>query len=264
MILVLFLCLRLYAVSNAWVSSTAGNTVASRQHGCCTVVLAAHTNKDDGETSQHWNRRDLFAAAAVALTTLTIVDPANALVKGVAPPPPKSAANISRPKCTNVEECQAMAAAREQQEREAAEANTVPSLTTASGKTRYRDTKVGSSSDSDAVVQVGDDVAVYYKVLKLGKRSYDGLSGEGTVVFSRGYGYEDDETQPRQASFVTTVGAVGAPQPDAVTNFLAAARAAGVTGADPAMLEDGHSGGSQDAAAHREHGWRSGSGSAGP
>jgi hypothetical protein len=39
---------------------------------------------------------------------------------------------------------------------------------------------------------------------------------------------------------VTTAGAVGAPQPDAVPSFLAAARAAGVTGTDPAMLEDGY------------------------
>jgi hypothetical protein len=46
---------------------------------------------------------------------------------------------------------------------------------------------------------------------------------------------------PASADPVTTVGAVGAPQPDAVTNFLAAARAAGVTGTDPAMLENGYS-----------------------
>jgi hypothetical protein len=46
---------------------------------------------------------------------------------------------------------------------------------------------------------------------------------------------------PASADPVTTVGAVGAPQPDAVQNFLGAARAAGVTGADPAMLEDGYS-----------------------
>ena len=31
------------------------------------------------------------------------------------------------------------------------------------------------------------------------------------------------------------------PQPQAVPDFLAAARAAGITGADPAMLEDGYS-----------------------
>jgi hypothetical protein len=46
---------------------------------------------------------------------------------------------------------------------------------------------------------------------------------------------------PASADPVTTVGAAGAPQPDAVPNFLAAARAAGVTGTDPAMLEDGYS-----------------------
>jgi hypothetical protein len=46
---------------------------------------------------------------------------------------------------------------------------------------------------------------------------------------------------PSGADPVTTVGSVGAPQPDAVSNFLAAARAAGVTGTDPAMLENGYS-----------------------
>jgi Protein of unknown function (DUF732) len=40
---------------------------------------------------------------------------------------------------------------------------------------------------------------------------------------------------------VTTVGTVGAPKADAVPSFLAAARAAGVIGTDPAMLEDGYS-----------------------
>jgi hypothetical protein len=46
---------------------------------------------------------------------------------------------------------------------------------------------------------------------------------------------------PASADPVTTVGAVGAPQPGAVPNFLAAARAAGVTGTDPAMLANGYS-----------------------
>jgi len=56
------------------------------------------------------------------------------------------------------------------------------------------------------VVRDGDEVQLFYKVLKLGKRSYDGLSGEGTVVFSRGYGLEDDESEAGQKSFTTTVG----------------------------------------------------------
>ena len=40
--------------------------------------------------------------------------------------------------------------------------------------------------DTETEVVNGDEVMIRYKVLKLGKRSYDGLSGEGTVIFSRG------------------------------------------------------------------------------
>jgi hypothetical protein len=43
--------------------------------------------------------------------------------------------------------------------------------------TRYLEVEGGSGKS----VTRGDKVEVYYKVLKLGKRSYDGLSGEGTV-----------------------------------------------------------------------------------
>jgi hypothetical protein len=46
---------------------------------------------------------------------------------------------------------------------------------------------------------------------------------------------------PASADPVTTAGTVGAPQPDAIPNFLAAARAAGVTGTDPAMRGVGYS-----------------------
>jgi Protein of unknown function (DUF732) len=46
---------------------------------------------------------------------------------------------------------------------------------------------------------------------------------------------------PAGADPVNTVGSVAAPQPGAVPAFLAAARAGGVTGADPAMLADGYS-----------------------
>ena len=45
---------------------------------------------------------------------------------------------------------------------------------------------------------------------------------------------------PAGADPVTTVGANPAPQPRTVPDFLAAVRAAGVTGTDPAMLADGY------------------------
>jgi FKBP-type peptidyl-prolyl cis-trans isomerase len=157
-----------------------------------------------------------IAAASACCGTAYNLPVAHALVKGVSPPPPKSASleQLRPKKCTNVEECQAAAELREQQEREQQQANQVPALVTAKG-TRYRDVQLKGSvvannnnnNKNDRIVTVGDDVTVYYKVLKLGKRSYDGLSGEGTVVFSRGYGFEDDESAPRQKSWTTTVGA---------------------------------------------------------
>ena len=45
---------------------------------------------------------------------------------------------------------------------------------------------------------------------------------------------------PAGADPVTTVGANPVPPPQTPQDFLAAARAAGITGADPAMLADGY------------------------
>uniref|UniRef100_A0A6U3WNG8 peptidylprolyl isomerase n=1 Tax=Skeletonema marinoi TaxID=267567 RepID=A0A6U3WNG8_9STRA len=134
--------------------------------------------------------------------------PSNALVKGNAPPPKKSASSEER-KCRNVEECQEQAERAEeikaQQEAEKAAAN--PPKVTSRG-TNYLDiVEEGSTtSSSDKVARDGDTVEVHYKVLKLGKRSYDGLSGEGTVVFSRGYALEDDEKVIGDHSFKFTLG----------------------------------------------------------
>ena len=122
------------------------------------------------------------------------------LVKGVAPPPPKGS-KTDKPKCTNVEECQALAEKKQQEEAEAAAAAAEPAQTTAGG-TKYRDSQAGAGRTAKA----GDQVTLQYKVLKLGKRSFDGLSGEGTVVFSRGYGLEDDEKVPGDKSFITILG----------------------------------------------------------
>lgn len=123
------------------------------------------------------------AALVVATTTGALILPttsAHALVKGVAPP--TKTKKDSKPKCTNVDDCQNMAYIREQEAREEEEQGPPPQIT--KGGTRYRDIQEGSSDGTS--IQQGDEVKLYYKVLKLGKRSYDGISGEGTVVFSRG------------------------------------------------------------------------------
>ena len=60
-------------------------------------------------------------------------------------------------------------------------------------KTKYLEIidDTGTSSTSGEakeakVAKAGDTIDIHYKVLKLGKHSYNGLSGKGTVVFSRG------------------------------------------------------------------------------
>jgi hypothetical protein len=159
-------CFLLCAPSSAWVPSLQSKRTT-------TLFIAA-----DDDTVQE--RRQVLQGMAIAGFTL-LASPlaSNALVKGVAPPPPKKASG-DKPKCKNVEECQEMAYIREQEMREVQEEGPPPKTT--AGGIRYRDTEDGSG----AAIKDGDEVLLYYKVLKLGKRSYDGLSGEGTVVFSRG------------------------------------------------------------------------------
>lgn len=166
-------------------------------------LVQRHAEAPNGES---WScRRSLFEKAftvgSLGLLTILQPQPAQALVKGVAPPPPKKSSG-DKPKCTNVEECQAMAEKREQEMREKEDQGPPPKVT--AGGVRYRDMEDGSGVE----IKEGDEVRLYYKVLKLGKRSYDGLSGEGTVVFSRGYGLEDDESKPGEKYFNTVVGGV--------------------------------------------------------
>jgi hypothetical protein len=53
--------------------------------------------------------------------------------------------------------------------------------------------------------QGGEEVTVYYKALAL-VRSYDGLSGEGTVVFSRDMVLKMTRRRAGEKNFITTVG----------------------------------------------------------
>jgi len=181
------------------------------------IALKASTenlseNADDSSTTSLDRRsalsKGLASIGAAVLGTTAMASPSNALVKGVAPPPKRSVAD--KLKCTNVEECQALADKRADEER-AKEESGPPPLVTKTG-IKYRDIEEGTTTldaegnDVSLVAKDGDEVEIYFKVLKLGKRSYDGLSGEGTVVFSRGYGLEDDENKAGQKSFVTTIG----------------------------------------------------------
>ena len=198
-------------------------TTARRRPPIVAAEAAACRNVDgdDGATTTpaaavDARRRRLLRrpVAAALLASSALLAPlrreednaARALVKGNAPPPKSKPPAGDRPKCTNVEECQALAERRAEQEerlRDGVDAGAAAATTPAG--TRYRDLAVGVGK----AAAPGDEVTVYYKVLKLGKRSYDGISGEGTTVFSRGYGLEDDETGPRLKGFTTTLGAFG-------------------------------------------------------
>mmetsp|Transcript_9520 Transcript_9520/g.17896 ORF Transcript_9520/g.17896 Transcript_9520/m.17896 type:complete len:316 (+) Transcript_9520:161-1108(+) len=144
-------------------------------------------------------------ATTLSISSTTILYPqsANALVKGNAPPPTKKAPLEER-KCRNVDECQEMADKAAAQAELEERANVQPVSVTSQG-TKYRDL-VEAKGEKLTVAKVGDEATIFYKVLKLGKRSYDGLSGEGTVVFSRGYGLEDDEDKPGVKTFSFTIG----------------------------------------------------------
>lgn len=190
------------------VRSPAHQRIVTSSKSSSLSALQSNENEQSNSISRaQFLTTSLTTSAALWTTT---VQPSNALVKGNAPPPKKSASSGEERKCRNVEECQEQAekaeALRAQQDAERAAAN--PPKVTASG-TKYLDIveeEGSSTSSSDKIAKAGDAVEVHYKVLKLGKRSYDGLSGEGTVVFSRGYALEDDEKVIGDHSFKFTIG----------------------------------------------------------
>lgn len=112
----------------------------------------------------------------------------HALVKGSSPPPSKSS-GYSR-KCKTIDECEEIGRKKEEALFDTPQDEQSVIFKTSSGD-EYRDIVVGSSSSSD--VKLGSEVQLKYRVLRLGKRSSDGLSGEASPVFSKGYGEDDDQ-----------------------------------------------------------------------
>ena len=210
-----------------------------RRRGRCGDPSSSSDDDDDAAVVASRDRRFLVSSAASAMATsvlplVAIVTtttfavappPSNALVKGNAPPPKRRPAaddgggggeqqGQQPPRCRNVEECQETAE-REgtlRAQREAATAASGPKPRIAPGGTKYLDVvdeaapPPAAATATAAVAKMGDVADVHYRVLKIGKRSYDGLSGEGTVVFSRGYALEDDERVIGDRSFRFAIG----------------------------------------------------------
>lgn len=111
-------------------------------------------------------------------------EPAFALIKGSAPPPKMS--GPKERKCKSIDECEALG---EKERAKAAEGQDNTILRTAGGD-RYRDLVVGEGGKE---VAQGDTVDIRYRVMRLGTKARDGLSGEGQTIFSYGFGEDDDK-----------------------------------------------------------------------
>jgi hypothetical protein len=110
--------------------------------------------------------------------------PAFALIKGSAPPPKMS--GPKERKCKSIDECEALGEA----ERAKAAAGQDDTILRTKGGDRYRDLVVGEAGKE---VAQGDTVDIRYRVMRLGPKARDGLSGEGQTIFSYGFGEDDDK-----------------------------------------------------------------------
>ena len=130
-------------------------------------------------------RRQLLGGALATCSTALAPTLANALVKGSAPPP--KASRGEKRTCKTIDECEEVGRQRAAAAFDAQ--NDQPFFTTKDG-VRWRDVREGSGGE----VLKGDGVLLKYRVMRLGKRATDNLSGEASPVFSLGYG-EDDDTE---------------------------------------------------------------------
>ncbi len=128
----------------------------------------------------------LGARAAVGgiLLPLATPLPAAALVKGSAPPKTMKPRK-DRPTCTSIDDCRAVGEA----ERDAIDATAEEDFKRTAGGDRYRDLAIGSGQAASR----GDAVQLRYRVMRLGTRARDGLSGEGQTIFSLGFGEDEDK-----------------------------------------------------------------------
>jgi len=131
------------------------------------------------------DRREVMAAGARLLALSILAPPlaAQALVKG-STPPKDFAKRDNRERATNIDEARGMGESKEaEMYGDSKDFNVAP------GGDRYRDLTVGTGKE----LRKGDTVDIRYRVLKAGKRSADGLTGDGSLIFSYGYGEDSDK-----------------------------------------------------------------------
>ena len=130
------------------------------------------------------SRRSVIGiAAASGMALWGSASPAAALIKGSAPPPKSGP---KERKCKSIDECEAMG----EKAKQAAMEGQRTDFERTNGGDRYRDLTVG---EGEKVVTQGDAVSIRYRVMRLGTKASDGLSGEGQTIFSFGYGEDEDK-----------------------------------------------------------------------
>lgn len=146
-------------------------------------------------------RRKVLVGAGVSCLALLTGEaaPSLALVKGNAPPPTKRKPppGAGRSKTTSIDDAMAEGEKRADEMEGAIDDKYAGPLQVTKDGDRYRDVTIGTGSD----VARGKEVDLRYRVMKLGKRSRDGISGEAQAVFSLGYGEDDD----KEGSVLTAV-----------------------------------------------------------
>ncbi|CAE7216152.1 ANK1 [Symbiodinium pilosum] len=164
-----------------------------------TSQLEVKEGKESHESRPVLARRS-WSLLAVGAAWCAGLASAQALVKGSPPPKGyglgkgiKEAAD-----CRSMTECEELGRQREEEKYGTKMEKTYK--VTASGA-RYKDMKPGN--EADGVAKAGDDLKLRYRVMRAGKRSYDGVSGEATTLFSLGYGEDDG---PKDATLKAPLG----------------------------------------------------------
>ena len=132
-------------------------------------------------TSRRSALAGLFGLGAASLPVAPL--PALALITGSKPP--EGGFKAKERKCKSIDECEALGAKTEQEKY----ADVDTSFERTAGGDRYRDLSTGSGR----AAAKGDAVEIRYRVMRLGTRARDGLSGEGQTIFSFGFGEDEDK-----------------------------------------------------------------------
>jgi len=134
-------------------------------------------------------RRLACCACLAAIAAACVPSVSRAVVKGVAPPKNYGIGkNLEdKAKCKTREACEEVGRTKEAAEF-GMQAEIAEFKLTSSGA-RYRDITAGA--EAQGVAAKGTVVRLKYRVMRQGKRSNDGLSGEASTIFSLGYGEDD-------------------------------------------------------------------------